>query len=103
MDKVYPIEKQGKKKKKKRGLPPAQRNKIYREVIERDQVCMNPFCSDGFPLDIPHHIKKKSQGGLDIAENLITLCCACHRKIHHTAELNVTGIFPDLVWYQNKF
>lgn len=31
-----------------------------------------------------HHIKFRSQGGLDEASNLITLCARCHRRAHGT-------------------
>lgn len=29
----------------------------------------------------PHHIKKRSQGGGDTLDNLITLCVDCHRDV----------------------
>jgi hypothetical protein len=32
-----------------------------------------------------HHIRPKSQGGLDDPENLVTLCAAHHRMVHETA------------------
>ena len=99
---VYPIEKPGKKKKKKRGLLPAQRDKVYREVIDRDVVCQNPFCKSGWPLDIPHHVDKKSAGGLDIPKNLTLTCVQCHRLIHDEW-INVTGAAPDcLVWIDKR-
>ena len=92
---MKPHPKPGKKKKKKRGLPPAQRNKIYQEVIERDEVCQNPYCKIGWPLDIPHHVKKKSQYGLDIESNLVLLCVHCHGLIHSRGLLKVSGVYPD--------
>lgn len=95
---VYPIEKPGKKRKKKRGVSPAKLKKVYAEVIERDAVCQNPYCESGWPLDLPHHIKFKSAGGKDIVENLTLTCIVCHRLIHDEW-LNVSGVAPDnLVW-----
>lgn len=29
-----------------------------------------------------HHIRYRSQGGSDDSDNLITLCCSCHRDLH---------------------
>ena len=52
-------------------------------VEERDRVCLygmfNGDCQ--FGLD-PHHLIKRSQGGHDAKENVITLC----RKHHDMAE-----------------
>jgi len=58
-------------------------------VNERDRTCLwGMFCTDPndgcqFGLD-PHHVVKRSQGGDDVAENVITLC----RKHHDLAEQN---------------
>jgi 5-methylcytosine-specific restriction endonuclease McrA len=95
--KVIPHPKPKKKPKKKRGVSPDKLKKIYAEVLERDNyTCQSPHCSDGWPLDPPHHIVKRSQYGLDEHSNLITLCQPCHAKIHHTATLDITGVYPDL-------
>lgn len=52
-------------------------------VLERDNYsCQGNDCPGGFPLDRPHHIVFKSQGGSDTMENLITLCRHCHGKKH---------------------
>lgn len=56
---------------------------LIMEVLERDNYkCQNPDCPGGWSLDNPHHIKFKSQGGNDTAENLTTLCLFCHKKAH---------------------
>jgi len=39
------------------------------------------ICGSGHWVDL-HHIKPKSQGGSDTAENLITLCTSHHRMAH---------------------
>lgn len=99
---INPHPKPGKKKKKKRGSSPAQVYRVVLEVLERDIVCQNPFCESGWPLDSPHHVKKKSAGGKDIQENLITTCVKCHRLIHDEW-INVTGTAPDdLVWVDKR-
>lgn len=57
---------------------------ITQWVVERrDGVCLYGLAHGGcqFGLD-PHHITKRSQGGEDIEENIITLC----RKHHDDAE-----------------
>ena len=75
-------------------------------VLKRDEyTCKNPHCEDGWPLDISHHVVKKSQSGSDIESNLTTLCIPCHAKIHYTGELKVTGKYPDFkfeVVYEKK-
>ena len=55
-------------------------------VEERDRACLYGMVHGGcqFGLD-PHHIIKRSQGGTDIKENIITLC----RKHHDMAEENL--------------
>jgi hypothetical protein len=67
---------------------------LFKYVVERDVVCQNPFGEDGWPLSPPHHVKKRSQGGEDIAINLVLLCCACHDLIHARGKLKVTGEYP---------
>ena len=41
-----------------------------------------------------HHLIRRSQGGDDVAENIVPLCGACHRKLHDgrpgLAELRLT-------------
>ncbi len=73
------------------------------DVLSRDNhQCQNPYCEDGMPLDIPHHVKFKSQGGGDIAINLITLCCSSHRMVHHTGKLKISGEYPNWTFEFNK-
>ena len=50
------------------------------EVRERDGFCC-ARCGQGGSLHV-HHRVPRSQGGMDIAANLITLCHACHRYVH---------------------
>ena len=38
-------------------------------------------CGSAGPLHV-HHICRRSQGGPDRAENLLTLCWRCHDEIH---------------------
>lgn len=56
---------------------------LFARVLERDEyTCQNIDCPGGFHIDIPHHIKFKSQGGEDTEENLITYCRHCHSLAH---------------------
>ena len=59
------------------------------EVLERDgfscRVCGR------YTEAPPHHLVKRSQGGADIADNLITVCVECHRGIHDA----VIALEPD--------
>ena len=51
------------------------------EVLERDRWRCRGCSAQVGEL---HHIKFRSQGGLDEASNLITLCPSCHRRAHGT-------------------
>lgn len=57
-------------------------DKVKREIYDRDNGrCA--FCSTPFNLEsVPHHIYFKSQMGLGIAQNGITVCRTCHDKCH---------------------
>jgi 5-methylcytosine-specific restriction endonuclease McrA len=49
-------------------------------VLERDGWrCQQ--CGRRSNLEV-HHLRPRSQQGPDSEENLITLCCACHRQRH---------------------
>lgn len=62
---------------------------LYLDVFTRDGYkCQNPYCEGDSLIDkAPHHIKYKSQGGSDEEWNLVTLCMACHDKIHNRGTL----------------
>lgn len=71
-------------------------------VMLRDNVCQNPFCKSGFPVDFPHHIIFRSRGGSDVEENLVLTCTECHALIHKEW-INVTGSAPsNLVWTDKR-
>jgi 5-methylcytosine-specific restriction endonuclease McrA len=51
--------------------------KVKKEVWERDGWCV--FC--GNPHAFPNaHFIARSQGGLGVKENILTLCPECHRR-----------------------
>ncbi len=57
----------------------AKYQKLRREVYERDGgQCV--LCG-GHGAHI-HHITFRSQGGKDVADNLVTLCGGCHDMAH---------------------
>lgn len=49
-------------------------------IIKRDGFRCTK-CNQFLNLEV-HHIKQRSQGGLDVPENLITLCEICHYDEH---------------------
>ena len=64
-----------------------------REVIaQRDMGCVGARLIDGVPcwgpLD-PHHILRRSQGGSNDPENLVTLCRAHHDWVHGHPDASV--------------
>lgn len=58
---------------------------IYAEVVTRDRGCVAervwPEVRCAGRLD-PHHVLRRSHGGPDTAENLVTLCRAHHDAVH---------------------
>lgn len=61
-------------KKKVRHIPLEVRN----VVRDRDQVCR--WCARrGSQI---HHVRYRSEGGPDVAENLVFLCSKCHERAH---------------------
>ena len=64
-------------------LQPDSYIRLCRQVLERDNWrCQN--CGVASELQI-HHIQFRSHLGDDREENLVTLCAACHRELHHPA------------------
>ena len=59
-------------------IPPRTR----REVLARDRHrCQAPGCGHTRFLEL-HHLTPRSRGGGNDADNLVTLCAACHRLWH---------------------
>ena len=57
-------------------------NNIRKEVYRRDGFrCA--LCDDTRGLQI-HHVVRRSQGGTNLPQNLITLCWRCHAVAHGT-------------------
>lgn len=61
------------------------------KVAEQNWRCGNESCQECISLYSAelHHVKFRSQGGTDSADNTIALCSKCHRKRH--------GIGPKVV------
>ncbi len=61
-------------------LDPKEYAVVRKRVFERDGWrCQD--CGSMHNLQI-HHMKRRSQLGDDVADNLITLCSACHEDRH---------------------
>jgi 5-methylcytosine-specific restriction endonuclease McrA len=54
--------------------------RLHQEILERDGWRCQ-VCGSMAGVEV-HHIQRRSQAGEDAEENLITLCPACHRRIH---------------------
>jgi 5-methylcytosine-specific restriction endonuclease McrA len=58
------------------------RPSVRREVMSRDNhICQGKGCSSKRYLEV-HHKIPRAMGGSNKAENLVTLCSACHRLVH---------------------
>ena len=81
-----PLKRTGFKAKSKKTKPvPLE---VYQDVLARDMGCRGagiiPIACFG-RID-PHHIKRRSQGGLDTLDNLISLCRGHHSWVHEHPE-----------------
>jgi hypothetical protein len=62
----------------KQSIAPA----LRRAVLTRDRHrCRVPGCTHATFVDV-HHVQPRSEGGLNEASNLLTLCSAHHRAVH---------------------
>jgi hypothetical protein len=62
----------------RQAIPPA----LRRAVLRRDGGrCRVPGCRHAVFTDV-HHLRLRSEGGVNSIENLVTLCSAHHRAIH---------------------
>jgi hypothetical protein len=74
-------------------IPP----RVRREVLARDKHrCQAPGCGRTRFLEV-HHIVTRKKGGSNQAENLMTLCGACHRLWHEKGSGSLVGE-PAGVW-----
>jgi predicted restriction endonuclease len=55
---------------------------LHRQVLQRDGWRCQ-LCGSMQRLQV-HHLKFRGHGGSDSAENLITLCAACHEQVHRS-------------------
>lgn len=70
-------------------FPAAVRAKVLTRDLNRCARC-GRFIPEGAHL---HHRKLRSQGGLGLVENGITLCPLCHHWVHNTvAAAKATGL-----------
>ena len=76
-----PLKRSTPKQKRRRGIDPETRTAVFL----RDKGCKGKEVILDLPcwgrLD-PHHILRKSQGGQNTADNLVTLCRAHHDWVH---------------------
>ena len=61
-------------------LDPMLYNQLRNQVLRRDGWRCQ-FCGSMSNLEV-HHKQFRGQSGDDIEDNLITLCAACHGRIH---------------------
>ena len=76
----------------RQSIPPA----LRRAVLQRDRHrCQVPGCTHTTYVDV-HHIRRRADGGLNVIENLVTLCSVHHRATHHGQLLIERG--PNSAW-----
>lgn len=52
-------------------------------VLERDGYCV--YCGNPNAAPVAHYIAR-SQGGLGVEENILTLCQSCHRRYDQSGD-----------------
>jgi len=67
-------------KKGRKRLVPELYRELHREILQRDSWRCQ-FCGSPEQLQV-HHIESRGRLGQDTEENLITLCAACHARVH---------------------
>ncbi len=70
--------------------------RLQAEVLDRDGGCVVCGAWTDHP---PHHVKYRSEGGKDVAENMVTLCPDCHYEVHHGS---MTKLIQHMVNYSPK-
>jgi ATP-dependent DNA helicase RecQ len=61
-------------------LDPASYESLRQQVLHRDAWrCQS--CGSMSNLEV-HHLEFRSHSGADLGQNLITLCTACHARVH---------------------
>lgn len=77
-------------------------DKVRREVWERDKGCCI-FCGSPYARAEAHYIPR-SQGGMGIAKNILTVCSECHRQLDESSKRQtklaiareyLESIYPD--------
>ncbi len=62
-------------------LDPLSYESLRQQILRRDGWrCQS--CGSMSNLEV-HHREFRSHSGIDAEENLITLCTACHARVHH--------------------
>ena len=75
----------------------ATRDHAYARIYARDRyTCTSPVCSRH---DVtPHHVRFRSRGGGDEADNVTSLCTWCHLEGVHGGRIRVSGRVGQLQW-----
>ncbi|MCK6537604.1 MAG: HNH endonuclease [Polyangiaceae bacterium] len=75
----------------------ATRDHAYARIYARDRyTCTSPVCSRH---DVtPHHVRFRSRGGGDEADNVTSLCTWCHLEGVHGGRIRVSGRVGQLHW-----
>ncbi|WP_202190531.1 HNH endonuclease signature motif containing protein [Bacillus sp. BA3] len=53
------------------------------------EACNEPapfYTPEGYPFLEVHHLKRLSDGGLDLPENVAAVCPNCHRRVHFSSD-----------------
>ena len=62
-------------------MDPLSYERLRQQILRRDGWrCQS--CGSMSNLEV-HHMKFRSHSGADSDDNLITLCTACHARVHH--------------------
>jgi len=89
----------------KNRIPQSVRQEVYTRDEKQCILCKGAHCFGVIHL---HHVKERSLGGKNTAENLVCLCPICHEIAHGTYQLENQFPFDketaaDAIWYYLEY
>lgn len=78
----------------KRYLSPTEKGFRVAPELRKERLKLDNYkcCNCGEPASQVHHVVALSLGGLDTLTNLVSLCDACHGKVHGRSAVDVSAL-----------
>lgn len=76
-------------------IPPSVKNAVFARDAQRCILCQSPY---GLPNA---HVVRRSQGGMGVEKNIVTLCDACHKAFDEGKDRE--ALYAKIVAYLKGF